>query len=180
MAAAMNNNEGTMNIDQKLQLQYESCCVKGSSNWLLAPPWHHREREAGWPAGFQTTGWVGVGGVSGARRHRKREAVGGSLGGWRWHCEASDGASQELQLRRSRRLDAVQSGCTTLSIFKQGDLMVVAKRRRLSGCSGHRIRQRRCHAVQLIIHLKLNLPCKSLLTGHEFLCAGTTIVADVV
>jgi hypothetical protein len=52
--------------------------------------------------------------------------------------------------------------------------------RRLSGCSGHRIRRRRCHAVQLIIHLKLNLPRKSLLTGHEFLCAGTTVVADVV
>ena len=30
------------------------------------------------------------------------------------------------KLRRSRRLDAVQSGCTTLSIVKQGDLMVVA------------------------------------------------------
>ena len=29
-------------------------------------------------------------------------------------------------LRCSRRLDAVQSGCTALSIFKQGDLMVVA------------------------------------------------------
>ena len=29
------------------------------------------------------------------------------------------------KLRRSRRLDVVQSGCTTLSIFKQGDLMVV-------------------------------------------------------
>jgi hypothetical protein len=54
------------------------------------------------------------------------------------------------------------------------------QRRRLSGCSGHRIRQRRHHTVQLIIHLKLNLPRKSLLTGHEFLCAGTTAVADVV
>jgi hypothetical protein len=54
------------------------------------------------------------------------------------------------------------------------------QRRRLSGCSGHRIRQRRRHTVQLIIHLKLNLPRKSLLTGHEFLCAGTTAVADVV
>jgi hypothetical protein len=54
------------------------------------------------------------------------------------------------------------------------------QRRRLSGCSGHRIRQRRRHTVQLIIHLKLNLPRKSLLTGHEFLCAGTTVVADVV
>jgi NADH:ubiquinone oxidoreductase subunit B-like Fe-S oxidoreductase len=30
------------------------------------------------------------------------------------------------KLRRSRRLDAVQSGCTALSIIKQGDLMVVA------------------------------------------------------
>jgi hypothetical protein len=54
------------------------------------------------------------------------------------------------------------------------------QRRRLSGCSGHRFRQRRRHTVQLIIHLKLNLPRKSLLTGHEFLCARTTVVADVV
>jgi hypothetical protein len=54
------------------------------------------------------------------------------------------------------------------------------QRRRLSGCSGHRIRQRRHHTVQLIIHLKLNLPRKSLLIGHEFLCAGTTVVANVV
>jgi hypothetical protein len=30
------------------------------------------------------------------------------------------------KLRHSRRLDAVQSGCTALSIVKQGDLMVVA------------------------------------------------------
>jgi hypothetical protein len=30
------------------------------------------------------------------------------------------------KLWRSRRLDAVQSGCTALSIVKQGDLMVVA------------------------------------------------------
>jgi serine/threonine protein phosphatase PrpC len=30
------------------------------------------------------------------------------------------------KLRRSRRLDAVQSGCTALSIFKQGVLMVIA------------------------------------------------------
>jgi hypothetical protein len=54
------------------------------------------------------------------------------------------------------------------------------QRWRLLGCSGHRIRQRRRHDVQLIIHLKLNLPRKSLLIGHEFLCAGTTVVADVV
>jgi hypothetical protein len=30
------------------------------------------------------------------------------------------------KLRRSRRLDAIQSGCTALSIVKHGDLMVVA------------------------------------------------------
>ncbi|KAL5647962.1 hypothetical protein ACJX0J_042317, partial [Zea mays] len=30
------------------------------------------------------------------------------------------------KLRRSRRLDVVQSGCTALSIIKHGDLMVVA------------------------------------------------------
>jgi hypothetical protein len=30
------------------------------------------------------------------------------------------------KLRRSRRLDAVQSGCTALSIVKHGDLMVIA------------------------------------------------------
>jgi serine/threonine protein phosphatase PrpC len=30
------------------------------------------------------------------------------------------------KLRRSRRLDAVQSGCSALSVVKQGDIMVVA------------------------------------------------------
>ncbi|PWZ31391.1 putative protein phosphatase 2C 48 [Zea mays] len=35
-------------------------------------------------------------------------------------------AAVDDKLRRSRRLDAVQSGCTVLSIVKQGDLMVVA------------------------------------------------------
>jgi dienelactone hydrolase len=30
------------------------------------------------------------------------------------------------KLRRNRHLDAVQSGCTALSIVKQGDLIVVA------------------------------------------------------
>jgi hypothetical protein len=52
--------------------------------------------------------------------------------------------------------------------------------RRLSGCSGHRNRRRRHHTVQLIIHLKPNLQRKSLLTGHEFLCAGMTTIVDVV
>jgi hypothetical protein len=52
--------------------------------------------------------------------------------------------------------------------------------RRLSGCSRHRNRRQRHHAVQLIIHLKPNLPRKSLLTGHEFLCARMTTIVAVV
>jgi hypothetical protein len=52
--------------------------------------------------------------------------------------------------------------------------------RRLSGCSGHRNRRRCHHVIQLIIHLKPNLPRKSLLTGHEFLCAGMTTIVVVV
>jgi hypothetical protein len=48
------------------------------------------------------------------------------------------------------------------------------------GCSGQRIRRRRHHAVQLIVHMKPNLPRKSLLTGHEFLRTGMMDVADVV
>jgi hypothetical protein len=52
--------------------------------------------------------------------------------------------------------------------------------RRLSDCSGHRNRRRRHHVVHLIIHLKPNLPRKSLLTGHEFLCAGMTAIVVVV
>jgi hypothetical protein len=83
------------------------------------------------------------------------------------------------KLRRSHRLDAVQSGYTALSIVKHGDLMVVANVDD-SGCSGHRNRRRRHHAVQLIIHLKPNLPRKSLLTGHEFLCAGMAAIVTVV
>ena len=54
------------------------------------------------------------------------------------------------------------------------------QRWRLSGCSEHCIRWWHHHAIQLIVHLKPNLPRKSLLTGHKFLCAGTTTVANVV
>jgi hypothetical protein len=36
------------------------------------------------------------------------------------------------------------------------------------------------NVVQLIIHLKPNLPRKSLLTGHEFLCTGTMVFSDIV
>ena len=44
---------------------------------------------------------------------------------WKQSCVAACAAVYG-KLRRSRRLDVVQSGCTALSIVKQGDLMVVA------------------------------------------------------
>jgi len=74
------------------------------------------------------------------------------------------------------RSRAAAPRCPSLSRGPHG----CRQRRRLSGCSGHRIRRRRHHAVQLIVHLKPNLPHKSLLTGHEFLCARMMVVADVV
>jgi hypothetical protein len=52
--------------------------------------------------------------------------------------------------------------------------------RRLSVCSGHHNRRWRHHVVQLIIHLKPNMPRKSLLTEHEFLCAGMIAIAAAV
>jgi hypothetical protein len=84
-------------------------------------------------------------------------------------CSSSSGAAVAWTWSRA---------ATPLSIFKWGPHSR-RQRRRLSGCSGHRIRRRRHHAIYLIIYLKLNRPRKSLLTGHEFLCAGTTTVAYV-
>jgi hypothetical protein len=88
------------------------------------------------------------------------------------------------KLRRSRRLDAVQSGCSALSIVKQGTswssptsatlvLFWVSHSTMTPTTSA-------THVVQLIVHLKSNLPRKSLLTGHEFLCVRMMTVADVV
>ena len=62
------------------------------------------------------------------------------------------------KLRRSRRLDAVQSGCTALSIVKQRDLMVVANAGDRDGnftrvfgyFDGHPIRQVRIRAWNLV------------------------------
>jgi hypothetical protein len=80
------------------------------------------------------------------------------------------------KLRRSRRLDAVQSGCSVLSIVKQGDFMVVANVDDSRVVLGTAFDDDAINVVQLIVHLKPNLPRKSLLTGHEFLCAGTTLL----
>jgi hypothetical protein len=63
--------------------------------------------------------------------------------------------------------------------LKQGDLMVVTNAGDswvvLAPHPKTALSHRPAHH-----HLKLNLPRKSLLTGHEFLCARTTAVADIV
>jgi hypothetical protein len=74
------------------------------------------------------------------------------------------------------RSRAAAPRCPSLSRGPHG----CSQRQRLSGCSRHRIRRRHHHAVQLIVHLKPSLARKSLLTGHEFLCAEMIDVADVV
>ena len=54
------------------------------------------------------------------------------------------------KLRRSRRLDAVQSGCTALSISNRGTSWSSPTPATL-GLFWHHIRKRRRHTVQLII-----------------------------
>jgi hypothetical protein len=83
------------------------------------------------------------------------------------------------KLRRSRRLDAVQSGCTALSISNRGTSWSSPMPATLGlFWAPHPTTVLSHHPAHH--HLKLNLPRKSLLTGHEFLCAGTTAVADSV
>ncbi|CAL4893038.1 unnamed protein product [Urochloa decumbens] len=68
-------------------------------------------------------------------------------------------AAVDEELRRSRRLDAVNSGCTALSVVKQGDLMVVANvgdsRAVLATASDDGAA---LAAVQLTVDFKPNLP----------------------
>jgi hypothetical protein len=84
------------------------------------------------------------------------------------------------KLRCSCRLEAFQSDCIALSIIKQGDLGVVANVGDSWVVLGTASGGNAITTVQLIVHLKPNLPRKSLLTGYEFLYVGTTVVADVV
>uniref|UniRef100_A0A804MRH5 Uncharacterized protein n=1 Tax=Zea mays TaxID=4577 RepID=A0A804MRH5_MAIZE len=83
------------------------------------------------------------------------------------------------KLRCSHRLDAVQSGCTALSISNKETSWLSPTPATLGLFWAP-------HPTMAPSHrpahhdLKLNLPRKSPLTGHEFLCAGTTVVADVV
>ncbi|CAL4907628.1 unnamed protein product [Urochloa decumbens] len=71
-------------------------------------------------------------------------------------CAAVDG-----ELRRSRRLDAVYSGCTALSAVKQGDLLVVANvgdSRAVLATAADSDGGGALAAVQLTVDFKPNLP----------------------
>lgn len=67
-------------------------------------------------------------------------------------------AAVDDELRRSRRFDAVQSGCTALSIVKQGDLMVVANVGDSRAVLGTTSDDGAIAAVQLTVDFKPNLP----------------------
>ncbi|XP_066358829.1 probable protein phosphatase 2C 48 isoform X2 [Miscanthus floridulus] len=67
-------------------------------------------------------------------------------------------AAVDDELRRSRRFDAVQSGCTALSIVKQGDLMVIANVGDSRAVLGTTSDDGSVAAVQLTVDFKPNLP----------------------
>lgn len=73
-------------------------------------------------------------------------------------------AAVDAELRASRRLDAVHSGCTALSLVKHGDLLVVANvgdsRAVLATASPDDGGGARLAAVQLTVDFKPNLPRK--------------------
>ena len=87
-------------------------------------------------------------------------------------------AAVDDELRRSRRLDAVYSGSTALSVVKQGDLLVVANvgdSRAVLGTftsDGGALA-----AVQLTVDFKPNLPRKYL---WPYPCGGLRIAAAAV
>lgn len=67
-------------------------------------------------------------------------------------------AAVDDELRCNRRFDAVQSGCTALSIVKQGDLMVVANVGDSRAVLGTTSDDGAIAAVQLTVDFKPNLP----------------------
>jgi hypothetical protein len=81
--------------------------------------------------------------------------------------------------RRSCRLDVVQSGCTALSISNRGTSWSSPTPATLGLFWAPHPTMAPSHRPAHH-HMKLNLARKSLLTGHEFLCIGTTTVADIV
>uniref|UniRef100_A0ACD5TA46 Uncharacterized protein n=1 Tax=Avena sativa TaxID=4498 RepID=A0ACD5TA46_AVESA len=76
---------------------------------------------------------------------------------WRQSYLAAAAAVDE-ELRRSRRLDAFNSGCTALSIVKRGDMMVVANVGDSRAVLGTASDDGSITAVQLTVDFKPNLP----------------------
>uniref|UniRef100_A0ACD5TGQ3 Uncharacterized protein n=1 Tax=Avena sativa TaxID=4498 RepID=A0ACD5TGQ3_AVESA len=76
---------------------------------------------------------------------------------WRQSYLAAAAAVDE-ELRRSRRLDAFNSGCTALSIVKRGDMMVVANVGDSRAVLGTTSDDGGVAAVQLTVDFKPNLP----------------------
>ncbi|EMS64497.1 putative protein phosphatase 2C 48 [Triticum urartu] len=79
---------------------------------------------------------------------------------WRQSYLAAAAAVDE-ELRRSRRLDAVNSGSTALSIVKKGDTMVIANVGDSRAVLGTTSDDGSIAAVQLTVDFKPNLPPKS-------------------
>ena len=80
---------------------------------------------------------------------------------WRQSYLAAAAAVDE-ELRRSRRLDAVNSGSTALSIVKQGEMMVIANVGDSRAVLATTSDDGGVAAVQLTVDFKPNLPRKSL------------------
>jgi serine/threonine protein phosphatase PrpC len=78
---------------------------------------------------------------------------------WRQSYLAAAAAVDE-ELRRSRRLDAFNSGCTALSVVKQGDMMVVANVGDSRAVLATTSDDGGVAAVQLTVDSKPNLPRK--------------------
>ncbi|KAJ1262512.1 hypothetical protein BS78_09G113500 [Paspalum vaginatum] len=76
---------------------------------------------------------------------------------WKQSYTAACAAVDE-ELRRSQRLDAVYSGCTALSVVKQGDFMVVANVGDSRAVLGTTSDDGGVAAVQLTVDFKPNLP----------------------
>ncbi|KQK06713.1 probable protein phosphatase 2C 48 [Brachypodium distachyon] len=76
---------------------------------------------------------------------------------WRQSYLAAAAAVDE-ELRRSRRLDAVNSGCTALSVVKQGDLLVIANVGDSRAVLATTADDGGVAAVQLTVDFKPNLP----------------------
>lgn len=98
---------------------------------------------------------------------------------WRQSYLAAAAAVDE-ELRRSRRLDAVNSGCTALSVVKQGDLLVIANVGDSRAVLATTADDGGVAAVQLTVDFKPNLPSKSLCPEKQIKTGRVTYIRALV